>query len=50
MTGLKLKLLIDAVRIQMKREGISSEDAISKYPTLTETEKAAIAAAVDGGK
>ena len=50
MTELKLKLLIDAVRIQMKREGISAEDALSNYPALTETEKAAIAAAVDGGK
>ena len=50
MTELKLKLLIDAVCIQMKRESISSEDAISKYPALTETEKAAVLAAVDGGK
>lgn len=50
MTGLKLKLLTDAVRIQMKREGISAEDALSKYPALTEKEKAAVLAAVDGGK
>ena len=50
MTELKLKLLIDAVNIQIKREGISAEDALRNYLALTETEKAAIAAAVDGGK
>ena len=50
MTELKLKLLIDAVNIKIKRESISAEDALRNYLALTETEKAAIAAAVDGGK
>ena len=51
MTELKLKLLIDAVYIQIKRDKVSAEDALRNYLALTETEKAAIAAAVvDGGK
>lgn len=50
MTELKLKLLIDAVNIQIKREGVSAEDALRNYLALTETEKAAVLAAVDGGK
>ena len=49
MTDLKLKLLIDAVRIHMKRDKVTVEQALVNYPALTETEKAAIAAAVDGG-
>ncbi len=49
MTELKLKLLTDAVRIYMMRDKITAEEALANYPALTETEKAAIAAAVDGG-
>jgi len=49
MTELKLKLLTDAVRIHMKRDKLTLEEALAKYPALIETEKAAIAAAINGG-
>ena len=50
MTDLKLKLLTDVVRIHMKRDKVTVEQAHVNYPALTGAEKAAIAAAVDGGK
>ena len=48
MSELKLKLLTDAVRIHMMRDKLTAEDALLKYPALSETEKAAIAAALGG--
>ncbi len=47
MSELKLKLLTDAVIIHMKREKITVEEAMSKYP-LNDEEKAAVLAAVGG--
>lgn len=47
MSNLKLKLLTDAVMIHMKREKITAEEAVAKYP-LNEEEKAAVLAAVGG--
>ena len=49
MSELKLKLLSDAVMIQMKRDKITAEIAVAKY-ALGEEEKAAVLAAVGGAK
>jgi len=46
MKELKLKLLIDAVLINKKRYKVTVEEALTKYPTLTNEEKAAITAAL----
>ena len=44
MKEIKFKLLIDAVKIQMQRDKITAEEVIAKYPTLSDTEKAALIA------
>ena len=45
MSPLKLSLLIDAVKIQIKRDNVTAEEAIAKYPTLCDEDKAALLAA-----
>ena len=45
MTPMKLNLLIEAVKIHMKRDGITAEEAVAKY-VLNNEEKAAILAAI----
>ena len=45
MTELKLKLLIDAVTIQIKRDNVTAEEAIAKYPNLSKEDLAALLAA-----
>jgi len=45
MSPLKLQLLVDAVRIAMKREKVTAEEAVAKY-TLTEEDKAAVLGAI----
>lgn len=49
MSELKLKLLTDAVIIHMKRNKVTAEEAVAKYP-LSDEEKAAVLAAVGGAK
>ena len=49
MSEIKLKLLTDAVMIQLKRDKITAEEAVAKY-ALSEEEKAAVLAAVGGAK
>lgn len=45
MTALKLNLLVEAVKIHMKRDQITAEEAVAKY-TLNNEDKAAILAAI----
>lgn len=49
MSEMKLKLLADAVMIQMKRDKVSAKEAVAKY-SLNDEEKAAVLAAVGGAK
>lgn len=46
MTALKLSLLTDAVRIQMKRQNLTIDEAMSRYTSLTEAERDAIIKAI----
>lgn len=45
MSPLKLRLLIDAVMIQIKRDKVTAEEAIAKYSTLSDEDRAALLAA-----
>lgn len=49
MDNMRINLLISVVRILMRREDITVEEAMGKYP-LTVDEKKTIAAAVSGGE
>ena len=45
MNAVRRNLMIDAVGIVMKRQKITLEAALAKYPALTEEDRAAISAA-----
>ena len=49
MSELKLKLLAEAVLIQMKRDKVTPEEAVARY-ALDDEAKAAVLAAVGGAK
>ena len=49
MMNLKLELLTDVTVILMKREKITAEQALERYPALTEEEKAAVLTAIGQG-
>lgn len=43
----KRNIFVNAVRTIMEREGVTAEEALARYPALTEAEKAEILAALN---
>lgn len=48
MQSWKLRIFVRAVKIRMEAEQITVDEALSDYPSLTESEKAEIKAQIEG--
>lgn len=49
MKGWKLRLFVRGIRLRMKDEGITVDEALACYPKLTDEEKAEIKKAIEDG-
>ena len=49
MQGCKLRLFVRVIRLRMKDEGITVDEALASYPKLTDEEKSEIKKAIEDG-
>ena len=49
MQGWKLRIFVRVIRLRIKDEGITVDEALASYPKLTDEEKAEIKKAIEEG-